>query len=922
MDIIKSDKDNRKYKYVTLSNSFNILFVHDADIDISAASLSVSVGSQSDPEMYLGLAHFLEHMLFMGTKKYPDENFYSQFISKHGGGMNAYTSNDHTNYFFSILSDHFMEAIDIFGHFFIDPLLKKDSINREVKAVHSEHEKNLSLDSRRIYQVLKELSDTKHPFSKFGTGNLDTLQKDDIHGQLVKFYEQYYSSNIMQLVLVHNASIDDMEQHIIDIFSQVPNRNTKIEDIIEYPYNMKLNGPYRVTIEPILDIHTLNIIWQLPSQRKNYKNGIMRYLTTFLNSEHEGSLYDILDARGFIFALTASTYIDDDFAELYSITTTLTDEGFKNENEVIQVIFEYMETLQKISISEKLYNEYKKVSNIQFRMDINNEPEGYVMNLASNALLYEPQHIICGEYLFLEYDQTTSGLFNDVIKHFNRNNVIVVSISKQHDVSEGTTEKWYGTKYKVVNKSQITKKADNETSINIVIPPDNIFIPAQFDMIKSEKQYPIPVIHPCNSKIFLRQDISYNLPVVYCSIILHRDVYSPLDNMLSTLSIELIAEKITKLFIQPLILYPGCISVTKHVDYDMVHFVYYSDKIIDLIRYFFEELKKLNVNDKDYHKTIDLANKIYKNNKMFPARKLASLILNSYYLHGRNIIDEQIELIGNITFDGLKKSFTNLLARADDIIVLSEGNITTQQADDICKIIAGNLESVQIKSSHEFHPPDKNMEIFMDAYNPNETNSGIIMSFFIGGLDLSVLDNIKIKIMLELTQLIISEPFYDTLRTKKQLGYVVHSKTKAVGGPQNNDYNMHNFIIQSHLHHANTLAKYIRKFLLKFFEHLKQLAHDEFDNYKSSLKKLLNKKFNDIFDHFLYDLFTITSRKMNFNFRDQGTKIIDDLKLDDIIKFYDDHYINNKSVCFIIGINRNIVTDEEADTDDDMIDSE
>lgn len=57
----------------------------------AAAALAVGVGSFSDPQQLQGLAHYLEHMLFMGSEKYPDENEYDAFLNKHGGGSNAYT---------------------------------------------------------------------------------------------------------------------------------------------------------------------------------------------------------------------------------------------------------------------------------------------------------------------------------------------------------------------------------------------------------------------------------------------------------------------------------------------------------------------------------------------------------------------------------------------------------------------------------------------------------------------------------------------------------------------------------------------------------------------------------------------------------------------------------------------------------------
>lgn len=82
---------------------------------MSAACLRVGIGYLYDPPHVDGLAHFLEHMLFLGTKKYPEDNYYSKFIHNNGGTKNAVTSEIYTKYYFDIKSEAFAEAIDIFS---------------------------------------------------------------------------------------------------------------------------------------------------------------------------------------------------------------------------------------------------------------------------------------------------------------------------------------------------------------------------------------------------------------------------------------------------------------------------------------------------------------------------------------------------------------------------------------------------------------------------------------------------------------------------------------------------------------------------------------------------------------------------------------------------------------------------------------
>ena len=69
-----------------------VILISDPEADKSAAALDVKVGASLDPRPLYGTAHFLEHMLFMGTKKYPSENEYSEYITNNGGMNNAFTS--------------------------------------------------------------------------------------------------------------------------------------------------------------------------------------------------------------------------------------------------------------------------------------------------------------------------------------------------------------------------------------------------------------------------------------------------------------------------------------------------------------------------------------------------------------------------------------------------------------------------------------------------------------------------------------------------------------------------------------------------------------------------------------------------------------------------------------------------------------
>ena len=88
-DIVVSEEDARQYRGLVLENGLKVLLVSDPTTDKSAAALDVHIGHLSDPPDLQGLAHFCEHMLFLGSEQFPEEQEYRKYLSQHGGGSNA-----------------------------------------------------------------------------------------------------------------------------------------------------------------------------------------------------------------------------------------------------------------------------------------------------------------------------------------------------------------------------------------------------------------------------------------------------------------------------------------------------------------------------------------------------------------------------------------------------------------------------------------------------------------------------------------------------------------------------------------------------------------------------------------------------------------------------------------------------------------
>ncbi len=156
VQIRKSPNDSREYRYLVLPNQLRVVLVSDPTTEKAAGALAVYRGSFHEPENRPGLAHFLEHMLFIQTKTYPEIDGFQHFISANGGQSNAYTALDHTNYFFDVQPSAFNEALDRFAHFFIDPVISAEYSAREKNAVDSEYQMQIKDDGWRGYMAGKQ----------------------------------------------------------------------------------------------------------------------------------------------------------------------------------------------------------------------------------------------------------------------------------------------------------------------------------------------------------------------------------------------------------------------------------------------------------------------------------------------------------------------------------------------------------------------------------------------------------------------------------------------------------------------------------------------------------------------------------------------------------------------------------------------
>lgn len=222
----------KSYKLIKLSNGLKTLIISDPTTINSSCALSINSGSFNDPLDIQGLAHLCEHMIFMGSSKFPNANEFFNIVNSLGGNTNAFTMGYLTCFHFEIVMNTieieddfgFNRIFSIFSELFKNPLFNDDYLINEINAVNDEHQLNIVNEDKVLYHGLRLLSNENHPFSKFGTGNKQTLleHRKKLKLEVVKYFQNNFHSENMNLVLKSNLSLNQLQKLVIAHFLDIP----------------------------------------------------------------------------------------------------------------------------------------------------------------------------------------------------------------------------------------------------------------------------------------------------------------------------------------------------------------------------------------------------------------------------------------------------------------------------------------------------------------------------------------------------------------------------------------------------------------------------------------------------------------------------------------------------------------------------
>jgi len=559
-DFLKPDLDKREYLSIRLKNGLEALLVSAMDSDSEGASINVKAGHFNDPEDRKGLAHFHEHMLFLGTKKYPKEEEYEGYLSKNGGSSNAYTDMEDSNYFFSVsphivngetstkVSDALEGGLDRLAQFFISPSFDESAVEREMRAIDSEYANGISSDNWRQFQLLKNSANSLHPFHKFGCGNYETLtKKENPIKDLRKFWEDYYHSNNVKLCVVGKAPLNELRRVVEETFGSIRSGNVsnKKESNSDKLFRNE-NGSEKVAftkhknlgmireVEPLLFQRSIKISFLTPPITDPFiEETRPHHLASHLLG-HEGpnSLHAVLSELGLITGLATGTSIDTSEFSLFSLSVNLTLKGMQQRQVVLDYIFAWIHLVKSSSkiILQQYHEELQTMSKIIFKFREPSDPIAFASYASKQLFVYDndPEKVLSGPSFYGAFNSTIFDAYMDRLSVSNSIITILLptescvedSINTLLDKAPWQVEPWYKAKYRETSiPTNFSKPRSNINKELLKLPELNQFIPTDFslkcDLEESPEQEtnnPSLLVDTLQLRLWHKLDTAFRVP--------------------------------------------------------------------------------------------------------------------------------------------------------------------------------------------------------------------------------------------------------------------------------------------------------------------------------------------------------------------------------------------------------------------------
>ena len=687
-NIETSVNDKRNIKGFELDNKIKIIFISDPDINISSCSIAVGAGYLHDT--YPGTAHFLEHLLFMGSEKYPEQNDYHSYIQINGGQDNAFTADNMTCYYLALESSFLKKGIEMLSWFFRAPLLNETHIKSEMEIIDSEHNKNILSDNWIVDDIFKNFIKSDSKYKKFGTGNLKSLgniTKKDIYN----FYEQYYTTDNLYVCIVDSKNIEQMINDYIYFFQAIPIKLSDPNSDRFQKNNLELidnnlifyssSSDYLITNHYLIfDVIETNLI----------DCQLIHFINYLIGTEYINSLAYYLKENNIIKEISSSIEYFFDFSAAITIQLIMINDDKNNIIKSYLLILELLNQIKNISDNEfiEIYNNYRKIKTLKLLYDSTTDSVFISNYVVENMIKGNISEAIIRNYKVPEFSEQIFNKFKEIVQKIiikTSTNINFKNIPKNNFINST----WYSSTYYIDNFIFDSNSDTHENNLKSIVGVKfnflnligikNFLIKTDTLNIMYDKSIVPKLIYESNKlsrKVYLMECNKYNKPIGSISVIRKNKLLFDKYNKILIGIYEEICNRVLNYYLETIGTYKLSFNMSVHRDFLIYNFIGIDYElnffVSQIIKQIYPDIILYN-NDKSKKYFNDIIRDIKEyiiNYKYNTPYTICSKYL-SYLLDNNLLPEEKLNFIKQLSWEDFVIKITDCLKYSDEYYLLT-----------------------------------------------------------------------------------------------------------------------------------------------------------------------------------------------------------------------------------------------------------
>ncbi|HAA44525.1 MAG: peptidase, insulinase family [Halomonas sp. 54_146] len=823
---ITSPYDSRNYRVLTLENGLNVLLVSDPEADKAAASMNVRVGSAQDPDDLQGLAHFLEHMLFLGTEPFPEPDAYQRYISNNAGAHNAFTAQQDTNYFFDIEPSALPGALDRFSEFFLSPLFNADHLESERNIVHSEYMARIRDESRRENDVLNQLLNPDNPTTGFAVGSRETLASPpegeaSLRERVIDFYHQHYDANVMNLAVVAPQPLDTLEELVAERFANIPDNDLSVPTI-DAPLVDSDTLPRYIERQSLQDRRQLRFYFPVPDPTDDYRTKPTQLIAHLLGDEGDGSLLAALRAAGLADALSAGVGRGDGNEALFTISISLTPAGAERLDDIEATLFAAIEQLRSDGLAAWRYDEQASLNEQAFRFQQHGAPQQEATRLSMSLSRYPVEDVQYAAYRMDGPDAERQQAYLDALTPDN-----MLRFYSAPDVESDSVSPWFNTQWQEQAPDQ-----PGQALGGLALPGPNPFIASDLTLLEGQDEHPSLLVDTPAFTAWHMQDERFTTPSVEWRVSLQNPTasYSAHEAVLTRLLASWLNDSLNE-SLYPAWLAGQAFSAYPHARGMTLSFSGWRDGQTPLIERALEQLNSAEITDSAFERVRYQLQREWRNAPQASLYGQASRTLGEALLTPQWSTTDLLaasERFERSHLEDFRQRFLNDLY----VDAMAVGNIDADMAREQARLMRDHLQPRLTRDAIANLTPLAASDA-PSVLHPHSSRDESLVLRYLQGRDQTPEEQATTAVIAQW----LDTPFYQQLRTEQQLGYIVnagYSPLLEAPGIA--------LVVQSPDVDSDTIAERMEAFLDEASQRLAQLSDEDLAPYRQAVHDQLRQR--------------------------------------------------------------------------------